>query len=225
MLPGAGVGQNCLRWIVANGAGLFADLHQPAPVTAEIVVGPVEVRVAVRAHIREVGITVGAHPRCIGDSARMLPVGLKGRLHRLTPLTLGDFAVGREFLHHLVKGAAVAERDPLETTGLCPCYHLTLGIPSNIVAVAANHLERLIFRRVEIEREFEDFVVGIVRTLERSCHAFLLAQINPGLYVPDQKSTLYHSISWTKRQEADIMVELWKNPPSTTPLLIARIYI
>mgnify|MGYP001563498650 FL=1 len=44
----------------------IADGNDPTPVLVEIVVSPVEVRIAIRVHIREVGVAVRIHPgRCV----------------------------------------------------------------------------------------------------------------------------------------------------------------
>ena len=51
-----------------RGMNGVADLDEPEPAAVEVVVGPVEVRVAVRVHVREVGVAVRIRPRglCIG---------------------------------------------------------------------------------------------------------------------------------------------------------------
>ena len=46
-----------------RGMNAVARLDEPPPVIVEVVVGPVEVRVAVRVDVWEVGVAVRIHPR------------------------------------------------------------------------------------------------------------------------------------------------------------------
>ena len=142
---------------------LLADEHQPAPVLVEVVGEAAEVRTAARVDAREVGAAARTRPRAVSDADRPIAVGRGvGGLEGLAPLPFGGRALPGELRLDLVEGAAVADRDEFEPTGLRSRHGQAGVLPALgvVIAVTLDHLDGLVLRRVAVEGELEDLALG-----------------------------------------------------------------
>src|SRR3989344_3733580 len=143
---------------------LLAHPHEPTPAPTEAIVSPAEARAATRAHIREVGVAVRRKPGRIGKTDWTLAVGLGvGGFEALPPLTLRNLSVvACKLLPHLVEVATVAHAHEFESAGLLSSDPRPVELPPlGVVALASHHrVNRVVFRRVAVECELEDFAFG-----------------------------------------------------------------
>jgi len=141
-------------------AGMLPAGSEPPPVLDEVVVGPVEVRAAVRAHVRKAGVAMRADPRRISKADGAFAVNC-GELpfESFPPLPLGDLAVFFQLVQNRLPVRAVADLNQLEPLGQNTLNHRTLVLPALTGAVVAfDHSHGLVFRGAPIKGHLEHFV-------------------------------------------------------------------